>query len=435
MLVSVVIPCYNLGRYLDDCIESIRAQKLDPSLYEVIVIDDCSTDDSRQIALGYFNQHDHLDCKMSVFWTPQNLYLAGALNYGIERARGKYILPLDADNMLGSERTLEILSSALDKGADVAYGGLEILEDDGRRWRGTWPPEFKVDVQLGGKNSALSSSMFTRRVWERVGGYRKYCRTAEDALFWTQATALGFKFVRATEAVTLVYRNRPTSMSHVEAAWKWWTCAPGKELWTPSTHEPVELCIVVEEVAGVDPMRTFDSLWAQDFDRWECYFVSSEKWATQPWVRYVGSFEQATTETSAKKMLRLEAGAYFEDRDVLGYMIKNGEVETMPCGSCGSKKVGGLGAPKASTPRLNRMGVPRGAPQQGSLSDVEETVLVEYIGGGGMTMKSRNHPPQQYYFSSSVSHRVKRVYKSDAEYILRHSLFRPYTSVEDVVSV
>lgn len=93
-LVSVITPCFNHGRVLRECVDSIRAQTY--SAVEMIVVDDCSTDaDTRD----YFDELDAED-SVQVLRMRRNSGPSAARNYGVSRAAGRYLLPVDADNLL-----------------------------------------------------------------------------------------------------------------------------------------------------------------------------------------------------------------------------------------------------------------------------------------------------------------------------------------------
>lgn len=89
-LISVIIPCYNHGRYLSKAISSIREQK-DYSNYEIIVVDDGSIDDTRSIAENFAGV---------VYVYQENAGLSAARNTGIENSKGDYLIFLDADDWL-----------------------------------------------------------------------------------------------------------------------------------------------------------------------------------------------------------------------------------------------------------------------------------------------------------------------------------------------
>ena len=91
--VSVVVPIYNVEKYLDDCLNSLTGQTLDS--VEVLCIVDGSTDSSLGIAL----QHAANDPRIAVF-TQKNLGISAARNHGMDLARGRYLYFMDSDDML-----------------------------------------------------------------------------------------------------------------------------------------------------------------------------------------------------------------------------------------------------------------------------------------------------------------------------------------------
>src|SRR5829696_2931566 len=88
-LVSVVVPCYNQARFLGEAIESVLAQS--HPLFEVVVVDDGSTDDTSEVAARYPGVR---------LVRQENRGLSGARNAGLARSRGEYVVFLDADDRL-----------------------------------------------------------------------------------------------------------------------------------------------------------------------------------------------------------------------------------------------------------------------------------------------------------------------------------------------
>ena len=108
-LVSVIIPCYNYGRYLHKAIESVLAQTY--IHYEIIVVDDGSTDNSRDVAKKY---------GMVTYIFQSNAGLAAARNKGIENSNGQFIVFLDADDWL-CPTALEINSAKISNNNKIAF--------------------------------------------------------------------------------------------------------------------------------------------------------------------------------------------------------------------------------------------------------------------------------------------------------------------------
>lgn len=281
--VSVIIPCYNLEDYLPDAVNSVKNQSMKD--WEMIIVDDCSTDNSLQTAIDLADSDN-----IRIVHHEENRYLAATLNTGIERARGKYIIPLDADNMLAPS-ALERLCAALDnnRDIDIVYGSMEVIEPDGKRFVSKWPPtEFNFWNQMDHKNQCTSTSMFRKKIWKRIGGYRLRCRTAEDADFWCRATSYGARAQKVTEDVTLIYRNRHNSMSHTNKDWNWhswypWSrnrkltppISPTEELIIPS-YEPPLISVIIPVGPGHEKIvvDAIDSVVAQTFNRWEIVIVN-----------------------------------------------------------------------------------------------------------------------------------------------------------------
>lgn len=313
--VSVVIPCYKLAHLVPDALKSLQAQTMPD--WEAIVVDDASPDDVKR-ALEPFKTDARIKYKRNA----KNLYLAGALNRGIADSLGRYVVPLDADNML-EPHTLEILSNALDKdrGIAITYGAVRFVKEDGKtpdetvgmEGRSPWPMDFSFAGQITHKNQLPSTSMYRRAVWERTGGYRKRCRTAEDAEFWTRATSLGFWPQKVTSAPTLIYRQMPNSMSRVNADWDWtaWFPWSRKQILTPMmaameppaeigkawlvpSAEPVVVSVIVPVGPGHEDLLidALDSIEAQSYRQWEVVVINDTgKPLTVPhaWARVIST--------------------------------------------------------------------------------------------------------------------------------------------------
>ena len=127
--VSVIMPVYNVAEFIDECVESIKAQTFRD--FELIVVDDCGRDDSmerirRRLADG------QADFAVRYLRHERNRGLSAARNTGFEVAEGKYVYYLDSDDLLAPE-CLETLCRLAERTlADVTIGNLRVLGD------GTW---------------------------------------------------------------------------------------------------------------------------------------------------------------------------------------------------------------------------------------------------------------------------------------------------------
>lgn len=211
--VSVIVTCHNLAHYLIDALESVAAQTMHD--YECIIIDDASTDNTEQVAKSWINKNTY-NLHFRYEKLRDNHKLSGARNHGFQQSHGKYVLYLDADDML-TPNALDILSNALDNNSaiHIAAGHLDTVNDRGEeRKRNPWPEhEYNWNKQMAHLNQLSYSSMIRRDVLDRSGGYRERDWRAEDASFLCNVTSRGFRAAKVTEETTLVYRMRGDSKS------------------------------------------------------------------------------------------------------------------------------------------------------------------------------------------------------------------------------
>ena len=94
--ISVIIPVYNKAEYVNDCVESFRAQTDDN--FDIVIIDDGSTDDSPSICSKLAESDERIR-----YYRTENRGAAAARNYGLNKAEGKYVAFADADDTVKPE--------------------------------------------------------------------------------------------------------------------------------------------------------------------------------------------------------------------------------------------------------------------------------------------------------------------------------------------
>jgi len=214
--VSVIIPCYNYERYIQECIRSVRDQVTEFGV-EIIVVDDGSTDHSYAAAQEALCESidGSEDCDGKVIYQA-NSGVANARNAGINAATGDYIVCLDADDKLGDPRFLQVLADALDqdRGLGIAFTGLQTINDKGELGNpGTWPNGFNWERQIDGANQVPTCCMFRREAWRRSGGYKTQYQPAEDAELWTRIVSIGFRARQVVDSTWFLYRIHEGSLS------------------------------------------------------------------------------------------------------------------------------------------------------------------------------------------------------------------------------
>ncbi len=192
-LVSVVIPVYNAEKYLAESVQSVLAQTYDG--IEIVCVDDCSTDGS--LALLEALAREHVNLKVHALNTNQGL--SHARNFAIEHARGEFILPLDADDLIAPEYcrlAMDVFRE--DPSVAVVYSRCKRFQDE-KSWE--WGlPEYSRERMLAG-NCVYATAFYRKADWARIGGYDERLHALEDYDFWLHFTENDRKFRRIDQCL------------------------------------------------------------------------------------------------------------------------------------------------------------------------------------------------------------------------------------------
>ena len=105
-VISIIVPCYNQAQYLPETLQSVLEQ--DYRHWECIIINDGSPDNTEEVALEWCSKDERFK-----YFKKENGGLSDARNYGIKHSVGKYILPLDSDDKISKDYTLEAINVGL----------------------------------------------------------------------------------------------------------------------------------------------------------------------------------------------------------------------------------------------------------------------------------------------------------------------------------
>lgn len=199
-MVSVIVPVYNMQQYLAETLDSILATTY--PYFEVVVVDDGSKDGSYQIAKSY----EAKDGRIRAFTKP-NGGVSTARNLGISKARGEFILPVDADNTIEPD-FIEKAVEVMEKDPEVKVVA-PTSDYFGEKTGLMKLPSFTLSY-LARENSIDNCALYRKADWERVGGYNTEITTREDWAFWISILKNGGKVVRLQE-VLHHYRARANS--------------------------------------------------------------------------------------------------------------------------------------------------------------------------------------------------------------------------------
>lgn len=188
-LVSIIIPVYNSAEYLDDCIESLLSQTY--SEIEIVLCDDCSTDNSRDVLKKYES-----NSRIKILYNEKNMRQAATRNRCLQVCSGQYIAIQDSDDVSKHDR-IEKLFNALTNSEQISFVGSSCyLFDDFGIYssipiRNSYPK--RIDL-LRGIPFVHASIMFKKDVLNSVGGYRvsKMTERGEDYDLIMRLYSVGF---------------------------------------------------------------------------------------------------------------------------------------------------------------------------------------------------------------------------------------------------
>jgi hypothetical protein len=206
--VGVIIPAYNQGHYLPQAVQSVLEQT--HTDFELLVVDDGSTDNTREVALGFHDPRVR-------YVYQENRGLSAARNNGIRSTSAPYLTFLDSDDLFLPEK-LALLSSALDDdpASGLAAGQAIPVDETGRRAGEVFAtpiPEPLERLLLG--NPLHVGSVMLRRSWqERVGFFDESLRSYEDWDMWLRLAKAGCKMVWVGRPVS-VYRFHTAQMTRI----------------------------------------------------------------------------------------------------------------------------------------------------------------------------------------------------------------------------
>lgn len=206
--VGVIIPAYNCDRYVAQAIESVLQQE--GCQYEIIVIDDGSTDSTEKILKPYGDRIRYIKQK--------NQGVAAARNHGIAVARANLIAFLDADDYFLPDklaRQAEILIKRPDLG--IVHSGWQRVDAQGNKLLDVSPweniPELDLENWLRWKPVLPSAMMFRREWLQYVGGFDPRFPPAEDTNLVLKLALKGCKTAWLRQ-ITVCYRQHEESAMH-----------------------------------------------------------------------------------------------------------------------------------------------------------------------------------------------------------------------------
>jgi glycosyltransferase involved in cell wall biosynthesis len=204
--LSIIIPCYNHGKYIRETLQSVKdcGETLYP--YEIIIVNDGSTDEYTLRVLTEISNDGYRVVHQ------KNAGLGAARNNAISLAKGKYILPLDSDNKVCPPYLTEAID-ILEKNNDITivYSDAAYFGDK----KGIWTVGPYNLQKLMWINCIDACTVYRKEMWERMNGYSTDLPFMgyEDYDLWLRASFAGYKFYYL-QKIGFEYRVLGSSMIH-----------------------------------------------------------------------------------------------------------------------------------------------------------------------------------------------------------------------------
>jgi len=219
MKLSIILPIYNVAKYLDFALNSIYKQNIPPNDFEIIAVNDGSTDDSHIILKKWETLHNNL----KVF-NQKNQGVSIARNFGLEKSKGDYILFMDPDDALVPYSLIELIEISENENADILSG--EFIQKDDMKFENETVMNYiqknnNVYIKINGTIYLLNDfDSHYPTIWRYLFKreflinhklkFENYIKFAEDCLFIVTAL-LKAKIILKTNVIFYIYRLRNNS--------------------------------------------------------------------------------------------------------------------------------------------------------------------------------------------------------------------------------
>ena len=215
-LISIIIPVYNAENFLKDAIESILRQTYPNK--EIIIIDDCSTDKSFEIAKSYESD------VVTVFRMPQNSGQSASSNFGITKSRGSFIKLFDADDLMNEDHLYHQYFAIKNQPSYIAAGQIKrffnnnlntALHEPLANWCNLTPLEWLL-IDNGKGLGMMQCGMFLipREILVQSGYWNPTISMINDFEFFPRLLSLSEKIIFTEEAIVFYRSGNKGSLSN-----------------------------------------------------------------------------------------------------------------------------------------------------------------------------------------------------------------------------
>ncbi len=205
-LVSVIMPCYNMERFISNSIQSVQGQTYPH--WELLIVDDTSTDKTAEIVKSYQNR----DSRIHFFVKPKHTGIADTRNQALDMAKGRFLAFIDADDSWHPKKLERQLRFMTERNIGFSYSSYKCIDEDGEPLKKTVKAVGNMDYETYLHNTLIGCS--TVMLDKSIIGHVSVpdFRTSEDTATWLNILKKGFIAFAIEEPLTS-YRIRRRSAS------------------------------------------------------------------------------------------------------------------------------------------------------------------------------------------------------------------------------
>ena len=205
-IVSVIIPIYNSEKYISKTLDSVLNQTY--KAIEIVLVDDCSIDNSKQIINEYLKKHECI----AYYRLEKNFGAAVARNKALELAKGRYIAFLDSDDLWYPQKIEKQIALMKQNNISICYTAIEMIDENDKLIKGKRNVLEKVDYKFLLKNTMLATStiVIDRKL---IGNFKMpLIKSGQDYATWLLLMRNGTN-AHGINEVLVMYRKGRNSLS------------------------------------------------------------------------------------------------------------------------------------------------------------------------------------------------------------------------------
>lgn len=236
-LVSIIVPVYNVERFIVETMECVRAQSYDN--WELLLVEDVSTDGTKEVIETYL--HEKPDERIHLICQPENKGAAHARNRGLKEAAGRFIAYLDADDLWEPLKLEKQLAFMEERQAAFSFTGYEFADEEGKGLGKI----VQVPATINYKEALKNTTIFTTTVMFDTDKIEKNMLNmpiikSEDTALWWKVLRNGYIAYGLNENL-VKYRRAGKSLSSnkleaVRRIWNLYRKAEGMSIFSSAYH-------------------------------------------------------------------------------------------------------------------------------------------------------------------------------------------------------